>query len=151
MIRKLLAVAATVAAVALVVGVSRASADSIVAPPTAVPTAQPDLVVTGVTRSIVSVTNKRDAAYPTTATAGAFRVRVSRWHWGCALYNTFVCYWMTDPTVEFTLWWLPPDVTVTYKYAPDAAYAEWVYVEVDPLEQVVERDETNNTYSALAY
>jgi hypothetical protein len=141
MIRKLLLLAATVAAVALL-GVSEASADYYVIVQPTVPTAKPDLVVSSVTPTTVTVKNVPDAAYSITATAGPFVVRVT----SLTLYCSYgPCEWVQNPTQLFYVPSLAAAATATLTM-PSSVTANYVYLEVDPWQQVAERDETNNTY-----
>jgi len=95
MFRTLFALGAVTTAaigIALVAGVSRASADYIIVPPTTV-MVQSDLVVSAVYRDHVIVTNRPDPTYPTMS-AGPFWVEV----WGTASYGlTTGCYWAAGP------------------------------------------------------
>jgi hypothetical protein len=144
MIRKLLVVAATLTALttlALAAGVGGASADSVIVQPI-VPAAQPDLVVSNLNSSTFSVTNKPDYAYPTTAAAGTFRVHVDRWWKFCGLCSSVL------PSLDFTIAPLAPGATVTFCWATCGgvwSLANAAHVTVDSLNQVPERDETNNS------
>jgi hypothetical protein len=144
MIRKLLVVAATLTALttlALAAGVGEASADSVIVQPI-VPAAQPDLVVSNLNSSTFSVTNKPDYAYPTTAAAGAFHVHVDRW-WRYCGFCSYVL-----PSLDFTIGSQAPGATYTFCWANcDGGWslANAAHVTVDSLNEVPERDETNNS------
>jgi hypothetical protein len=144
MIRKLLVVAATLTALttlALAAGVGEASADSVIVQPI-VPAAQPDLVVSKFWSSTFSVTNKLDYAYPTTAAAGPFRVHVDRWYRFCGLCS------FPLPSLDFTISSLVGGGTVTFCWTMCGEgwpLANAAHVTVDSLNEVPERDETNNS------
>jgi hypothetical protein len=124
-------------AVAFVCGVGRASAASrvdVIAPP--------DLVVSKLTWSTVTVTN-RYAVYGSTplnrptATAGAFRISVLTGH-SCS----FPCIFVFEDSKEFFVSSLAPGASFN---APIwDMHGALVDVQVDFLGQVYERDETNN-------
>jgi hypothetical protein len=124
-------------AVALFLGPGRASAASMVDV-----VAPPDLLVSTVTLSTVTVTN-RYAVYGTTpvnrptATAGAFRISVMTGH-TCS----FPCIVVFDDTKEFYVSSLAAGRSF-YASISDMRGA-LVDVQVDFLGQVYERDETNN-------
>ena len=152
MIRKLLVVTAMLAALtalALAAGVAEAAADSVIVLPIT-PTAQPDLVVSGFQPSTFAVTNKPDPAYPTTAAAGTFRVHVDRW-WRTCSWDHSTCAGTSLPSYDFTISSLAPGATVTFCWAACGSYyvgfvANVAHVTVDSLNQVAERDETNNSF-----
>jgi hypothetical protein len=141
MSRKLLVLVPAVAAVALVVGADLASADDGIwrTPPVALP----DLVISSVTPITVTVRNEPVNYYRPTATAGAFRVDVVRYHIEC--WYAY-CRSVTDQTRSFEVSSLAAGVSVPLMFGSynDPYLTDRVAVYVDALNQVVERDETNN-------
>jgi hypothetical protein len=139
-LRTLLAAVATAAAMVLVLGAGQASAaerTDVLAPP--------DLLVSNVTASTVTVTNAfallgTTPTYRPTATAGAFRISVVTFK-AC----TFPCIWVVAGSKEVFVSSLAPGSSVVVPIWD--LQGTLVDVRVDRLGQVNERDETNNTAS----
>jgi hypothetical protein len=107
--------------------------------------APPDLLVSSATASAVTVTNAyalygTTPMYRPTATAGAFRITV-------VTFNTctFPCIMVVAGSKEVSVSSLAPGASVVVPIWD--LRGPLVDVRVDPLGQVYERDETNNTAS----
>lgn len=154
MIRKLLVIPATllvVAAFGLAGGVTKASAETIVIGPITVPTAKPDLVMSGLSGTMISVTNKPDPAYPATASAGPFWIHVVGTLNSCYLsWGVQFCGW--HPVLDTWLYesWLPAGQTHSFWYSDGNDHHSCLSISIDAYGQVGERDETNN-FSQLGY
>lgn len=145
MLRKPLIVALALA-VALAAGVSQAKADSIV-----LFKAPPDLVVSSVSHTSVTVTNTQYLYHPT-ATAGPFWVIVDArkcTSWARFSYNYAWC-WSSEalPREAFYVGSLAAGSSATLQLP---YWADLLTVTVDAFQQVAERDETNNTYDTGGY
>jgi hypothetical protein len=140
-LRTLVAAVATAAAMVLILGMGQASAadrTDVLAPP--------DLLVSNVTASAVTVTNSYAlyGAIPAierpTATAGAFRITVATFR-TC----TFPCVLVAAGSKEVSVSSLAPGASVVVPIWDLGG--PLVDVRVDRLDQVYERDETNNMRS----
>jgi hypothetical protein len=148
MLRKLpilTAIAVAVVATALVAGVGRASAEPIIV---LHPLAQPDLVVesvtTGATYQTVVTIKNLPASSGLTLAAGQFVVRLTQWSYVDCWMFCQTSGWIQDTAQSFYVSSLPAGAKVSFTFP--TAWGDWVKVDVDPLNQVTERDETNNTY-----
>jgi hypothetical protein len=142
MSRKLLVLVPAVVAVALVGAADRASADDVIWRTS--PVALPDLAISSLTPITVTVRNEPVNFYRPTATAGAFRVDVVRYHIEC--WYAY-CRSVADQVRTFEVSSLAAGVSVSLTYGSysDPYLSDRVAVYVDALNQVAERDETNNT------